>query len=65
MFLPFLSMRKAKQSKSGAAVMNHNEVLSSLMMMMMDDDVLMVVDVACLLSFGVGEWESLFHPQNA
>ena len=35
-----------------------------MMMMMMDDDALMVVDVACLLLFGVGEQESLFYPQN-
>ena len=39
-----------KQSKSGAAVMNHNKVLSLLMMMMMmDDDALMVVDFVLLL----------------
>ena len=49
--------------------MNHNKVLSLLMMMMMmmmmmDDDALMVVDVACLLSHGVGEQGSLFCPQN-
>jgi len=41
-----------KQSKSGAAIMNHKKVLSLLMMMMMmmmDDDALMVVDFVLLL----------------